>query len=117
MSSQTRRETAAASPSRACLTSRAVIGPRAYATRASGLSAAAVRRADALARIVVAKKPTTRTTPPQAVSIHQPGWLAAESPDCAASPTLDATIAPTTATPSVCPTWRDVVAIADATPA
>ena len=34
-----------------------------------------------------------------------------------APPAWDATIAPTTATPSVEPTWREVVAIAAATPA
>src|SRR5204863_5931222 len=75
----------------------------AYATSASGLSVAAVRRADAVARLVVAMMPSTSTAPPHAVSVHH------SAPE--------ATSAPTTATPSVWPTWRDVVAIAAATPA
>src|SRR5215207_4083650 len=73
-----------------------------------------VRRADAVARRLVATSPSTSTTAPKAVSVHQPGWLAAAR---SAWPACDATIAPTTATPSVWPNCREVVAIAAATPA
>ena len=53
--------------------------------------------------------------PPQAVSVHQAGWLAAAR--SRRRRRAEATIAPTTATPSVWPTCREVVAIAAATPA
>ena len=48
------------------------------------------------------------------MSVHHAGWLAADRSD---APALEVTIAPTTATPSVWPNWREVVAIAEATPA
>ena len=73
---------------------------------ASGLSAAAVRSADAVARRLVATRPSTSTTAPKAVSVHQP----ASAPACGPR-------SPTTATPSVWPNCREVVAIAAATPA
>src|SRR6478609_8257196 len=91
--------------------------PCAYATNASGLSSAAVRRADSIERLEVATRPSTSTTPPQAISVHQAGWLAADSSAGTDPPTREVTIAPTTATPSVWPTCREVVAIAEATPA
>ena len=48
------------------------------------------------------------------MSVHHPAWLADER---SASAACEATIAPTTATPSIWPIWREVVAIAEATPA
>src|SRR5262245_21798771 len=84
-----------------------------HAASASGLSSAAVRLADAPARVVVATTPSAKTAAPQAASSHQAGWLAVVRD----VPAWEATIAPITATPSVWPTWREVVAIAAATPA
>ena len=50
-----------------------------YASTASGSSSAAVRRAESRARPVVASRPSTSTTAPQAVSVHQAGRLAAQA--------------------------------------
>ena len=73
--------------------------------------------ADSPARPVVAMKPSTSTTAPQAVSVHQPAGLADDRSACSDAPAREVTIAPTTATPSVWPNCREVVAIAEATPA
>ena len=73
-----------------------------------------MRRADSLARGVVASSPSAehdaaarRERPPRRVARRREAGAAG----------VGATIAPATATPSVGPTWREVVAIAAATPA
>ena len=83
----------------------------------SGLSCAAVRAADARAAVLVAIRPRISTAVPQAVRVHHAGWVAAAKAAPAAALAGVAAIAPTIATPSVCPNCREVVATAAATPA
>ena len=50
------------------------------------MSFPAVRRADSVARRPVASKPSTSTSAPRAVRVHQAGWVADEKPGCGPAP-------------------------------
>jgi selenocysteine lyase/cysteine desulfurase len=87
------------------------VAPQAAASRS------AVRRAESRAQPVVVTKPRAATVSPRAATIHQPGRVASANPRSIASPRPLPAMAPNTATPSVMPAWRLVVATAAATPA
>ena len=93
----------------------ASIARPAYAASASGLSSAAVRRADAVARPRGGQEAEHQHD--AAAGGERPPGRVARRRQVPTPPAWDATIAPTTATPSVWPTCREVVAIAAATPA
>ena len=76
-----------------------------------------MRVAVSLAHSVVLRRLRIRIATPNPTMIHQPGWVALANPlPITPDSPLPAT-APTTATPSVAPTWRLVEATAAATPA
>ncbi len=79
--------------------------------------ASAVRRAVSRAAAVVPTSPSANTNAPHPARTHQPALLAITkfgwSAPCNEADTSDHT----TATPRVCPIWREVEAIAAATPA
>jgi hypothetical protein len=66
---------------------------------------------------VVVRWPSAATASPRAATIHQPGRVACANPRPISLPRPPTATAPNTATPSVSPAWRLVVATAAATPA
>ena len=86
-------------------------------SRNSGLSSRAVRSAVWWAHPVVTTCPSTRTMTPHPARTNQPARVVTATPRPAERPSADASSEPTTATPRVAPTWREVEAMAEATPA
>src|SRR5437763_11501901 len=69
------------------------------------------------ADVVVVSQPSAATVSPRAAMIHQQGWVGCTKAVVIRMLRPVPTVAPSMATPRVMPTWRLVVATAEATPA